>query len=76
MTPVEYREAWAWVHLMLHGKPEVKAVLLTYLQQLRTSPTPGQLRPLLAEVLPAPEETLRGYIAQLDKNRRATSAQR
>jgi hypothetical protein len=52
MTPAEYRESWAWVHLMLRGKPEGKTALLNYLQQLRTNPKPGPLEPKLAEVYP------------------------
>ena len=43
MTPAEYREAWAWVHLLLRDKPEAKAVLTQYLQQLRVNPNPGSL---------------------------------
>jgi hypothetical protein len=52
MTPAEYRESWAWVHLMLRGKPEGRTALLNYLQQLRTNPKPGPLEPKLAEVYP------------------------
>jgi hypothetical protein len=66
MTPAEYREAWAWVHLMLRGRPEAKPVLLAYLQQLRTTSTPGPLRPRLAEVLAAPEESLSNYLSRLE----------
>jgi hypothetical protein len=66
MTPAEYREAWAWVHLMLRGRPEVRPVLLAYLQQLRTNSTPGPLRSRLAEVLAAPEESLSHYMSCLD----------
>lgn len=66
MSPAEYREAWAWVHLMLRGKAETKAVLIRYLQQLRVNPTPGPLRPLLAEALPAPEESLFKHVASLE----------
>lgn len=66
MTPAEYRESWAWVHLMLHGKPEAKKVLLAYLQQLRTNPTPGPLQPKLAAVYPSPDEALERYLVQLD----------
>jgi hypothetical protein len=65
MTPAEYREAWAWVHLMLRSRPEAKAVLLKYLQQLRTTATPGPLRPRLAEVFPSPEEALEKHLAQI-----------
>lgn len=66
MAPPEYREAWAWVHLMLRGKPEAKTVLLNYLQQLRTNPNPGPLGPRLATVYPSLEETLSQYLAQVD----------
>jgi hypothetical protein len=77
MTPVEYREAWAWVHLMLHDKAEAKAVLLSYLQQLRTTPTPGPLQPRLAAVYPALDDALLKHVEQLDtSNRPSPTAQR
>src|SRR5947199_2066094 len=44
MKPAEYREAWAWVHLMLRGRPEARNVMLQYLRELRTNPQPGPLR--------------------------------
>jgi hypothetical protein len=66
MSPAEYREAWAWVHLMLHGKPEAKTVLVQYLQQLRTNPSPGSLQPRLAQVHPDLEEALGSHLAALD----------
>jgi hypothetical protein len=66
MSPSEYREAWAWVHLMMHSKPETKAVLLKYLYELRSNPTPGPLAPRLAEVLPNMNEALERHLAQLD----------
>lgn len=66
MRPAEYREAWAWVHLMLHSKPEAKAALLKYLQQLRTTDKPGPLQPALAAVFPSPEEALEQHLAALD----------
>ena len=40
MTPAEYRESWAWVHLMLRDKPEAKSVLTNYLHQLRRQQRP------------------------------------
>jgi hypothetical protein len=77
MTPAEYREAWAWVHLMLRDKPEAKKVLIAYLQQLRTNPTPGPLRPRLAAALPDLEDSLDKHLAQLDNRKaRAVSDQR
>ena len=66
MTPVEYRESWAWVYLMLHDRPEAKTVLLAYLAQLRTNPAPGPLQPRLAQVLPDPEGALEKQLARLD----------
>jgi hypothetical protein len=66
MSPAEYREAWAWVHLLLRDRPEAKAVLLDYLQQLRSNPNPGLLQPRLARVYPHPEEALTRHLARLD----------
>ena len=66
MQKPEYREAWAWVHLMLRGRPEAKPVLLAYLQQLRANPSPGALRPRLAQALAAPEEALVRHVGQVD----------
>src|SRR5260370_11128195 len=66
MTPAEYREAWAWVHLMLRSDPAAKRVLVGYLRELRTTSKPGPLRPRLAAVHPALETTLARHLAQLD----------
>jgi hypothetical protein len=66
MTPAEYREAWAWVHLMLKDKPEAKAVLTNYLQQLRSNANPGPLGPRLAAVYPAPNDALKQHLARLE----------
>ncbi|MBV9124152.1 MAG: DUF1570 domain-containing protein [Planctomycetes bacterium] len=66
MAPGEYREAWAWVHLMLRDRPEAKTVLLNYLQQLRTNSAPGPLEPHLAAVFPSPAKALERHLAQLE----------
>jgi hypothetical protein len=58
MNRPEYREAWAWVYLMMCGKPEAREVLLDYLKQLRLGKEPGPLRPRLALVHPEPEKAL------------------
>jgi len=42
MTPGEYREAWAWVHLMLHTNEDAKKVLINYVRELRTTKDPGR----------------------------------
>ncbi len=67
MNPAEYREAWAWVHLMLHSRPEARTVLLSYLQQLRGKRHPGALEPKLARVYPALEESLVEHLTGLEK---------
>jgi hypothetical protein len=74
MTPGEYREAWAWVHLMLRDKPEGKTALLGYLVQLRTNKTPGPLQPRMATVYPSLDEALEKHLTQLEPGNR--SAQR
>jgi hypothetical protein len=67
MNPAEYREAWAWVHLMLRGSAPAKNVLLTYLHELRTNAQPGPLRPRLLAVVPGAEQALARHIAELDR---------
>lgn len=74
MTPVEYREAWAWVHLLLRDRPEAKAVLIQYLQQLRADPTPGLLQPRLAKVFPALDDALSQHLIKLDGYRLSVPA--
>jgi Protein of unknown function (DUF1570) len=67
MTPAEYREAWAWVHLMLRGPAVGRQALLPYLQELRTNnPQPGPLRPRLAVAVGGPESALARHLADLE----------
>jgi hypothetical protein len=68
MTPAEYRESWAWVHLMLRDKPEAKAVLVNYLQQLRTTPNPGSMQARLTPIFADLEQTLNQHLAHFDGN--------
>jgi hypothetical protein len=67
MSPAEYRESWAWTHLMLQGPPEGKGVLLAYLQMLRTNPSPGPLGPRLVAAVPELNEALDLHLARLEK---------
>jgi hypothetical protein len=64
MGKPEYREAWAWVHLMLRSDPAAKKVLQDYLQLLRTNSNPGPLLPRLRDAVLDPEQDL---IAHLEK---------
>lgn len=76
MTPAEYRESWAWVHLMLQARPESRAVLLSYLQQLRTNKNPGPLAPKLAAVFTSPDDALTRHLARIDTTRPPPTAQK
>jgi hypothetical protein len=76
MMLAEYREAWAWVHLLLHGKPEGRKVLLTYLQELRETQNPGPLGPRLAAVYPDPAAALLQHLERLDTESARTTSQR
>ena len=67
MNGPEYQEAWAWVHLMLRGKPEAKKVLIEYLGQLRTTASAPPLLPALTKALPAPDGELIRHLEQLDR---------
>jgi len=69
MEKPEYREAWAWVHLMLRSTPAAKKVLHNYLQALRTDPNPGPLLPKLREAVPEPAQTLVDHLATVEMPR-------
>ena len=66
MTPAEYREAWAWTHLMLRDKPEARGVLVGYLRELRTNSKPGLIRPRLQNIYPDLNTALARHLSQLD----------
>ncbi|MFN7806312.1 MAG: DUF1570 domain-containing protein [Planctomycetaceae bacterium] len=66
MARADYREAWAWVHFMMHSSPDTRQVLLEYLQELRTNPNPGPLRDRLVAVAPQIDQRMLGYVASLN----------
>jgi hypothetical protein len=75
MRPEEYRESWAWVHLMLRSSPQANKALLSYLQDLRTSNSPGTLRPRLATAFLSPlENVLESHLAELDRKAPRTAS--
>src|SRR5262245_5378508 len=69
MTPAEYREAWAWTHFMLRSTPAARQALLAYLQELRTNPRPGPLRPQLAQTCLSLDDALQRHLADLELSR-------
>ena len=58
MTGGDYRDAWAWVHFMLHGPPEAHDELVKYLGDIRANAAPGQLSARLESRLPGVEKRL------------------
>jgi hypothetical protein len=69
MNPAEYRESWAWTHLMLRSTPQARQVLVSYLQELRGNPRPGPLRPRLEKVFLSLEGTLERHLNNLNLNK-------
>jgi hypothetical protein len=67
MTPTEYRESWAWVHLMMRSTPQAKQALLSYLQDLRVNPNPGPLRPRLAPAFLSLDQSLQTHLTEIDR---------
>ena len=65
MHAPEYREAWAWVHYMLHSSPDTRQVLLNYIHDLRATPNPGSLHERL--LVDTPDADLRwlSYVASM-----------
>jgi hypothetical protein len=43
MGRVEYRDAWAWTHFLIHSSEETRAALREYLELLATSDDAGAL---------------------------------
>ena len=70
MHRAEYREAWAWVHFMLHSSPDTRQVLLGYLQDLRTSKKAPSLSSRLREEFPELDSRFLTYIVSLQTPRR------
>jgi hypothetical protein len=67
MSPAEYRESWAWVHLMLRSSPTAKQALLGYLQELRTNAKPAPLRPRLAPAYLSLDSALHAHLSELER---------
>ena len=65
MNPAEYREAWAWTHLMLRGSPAASQVLVSYLRDLRASPRTAALRPRLEKAFPSLDAALEQHLVNL-----------
>lgn len=58
MSASDYRDAWAWVHFMLHGPPEAHQELVRFLADISQSAPPGRLSDRLEMRLPGVERRL------------------
>lgn len=52
MKPCHYRDAWAWVHFMLHGPAPARTELQRYLSDIHQHTDPGRLSQRLPQVVP------------------------
>ena len=69
MTPRDYREAWAWVHLLLNSSSDERTILLTSLSETNRAPSPLRL-----EEKGASNERLLAHIKELQSRPVATEA--
>lgn len=65
MQRADYREAWAWVHFMLHHTPETRQVLLSYLHDLKNTRAPKALSLRLKHDLPEFKNRFLSYVSTL-----------
>ena len=71
MGPEEYRQAWSWVHFMLHGPAQARQVLVEYLGKVsRHEPPP----PISESLRHAMSDLDRAYVDHFRKLRRPTAA--
>ena len=70
MTQDDYAEAWAWVHFLLHTRPEHQELLRGYLGALRRDGLAEPLSGRLGRALGQPEAALLQYVHRLTAGRR------
>ena len=61
----EYAEAWAWVHFLLHSRPENASLLRAYLDELRNDGSATPLSARFEELSIDPGPLLVGYVREL-----------
>ncbi len=66
MKSAEYREAWLWTHWMMQANPETRAVLLAYLQELRSKNNPSPLAQRLTVLAPNLNEAFKRHLDRLE----------
>ena len=65
LTQRDYAESWAWTHFLLNSSTEGSEVLLTYMESLRGTKTPGRLLPDVESVIPTYYADLQTHLRRL-----------
>jgi hypothetical protein len=63
MHRLDYQEAWAWVHFMMHESPESRSLLLGYIETLQSSTPPDSFAELVAANIPHADDRMLGYVS-------------
>lgn len=65
MTQQDYAESWLWVHFLIEGRPELRAVLQQQLQRLRLSGEAAPLSNILRRSIEDPASEVAAHLKQL-----------
>lgn len=57
-----YREAWAWIHFLLHGPEHGTVLLKRYLATIQSGRPPGPFSAYLRRIIPDPEANLTAHL--------------
>jgi hypothetical protein len=74
LSPRDYRESWGWVHYLLNSSPASKTALLTYLNDLRTSPQAPPLSERLGSGDEGKESNLIAHLEQVRERSMASAS--
>lgn len=76
MQKADYLESWAWVHFMLHHSDDTRAVLLSYINDLRYDARPAPLSGRLQETLANTSERFLAHASTLGQGAKTTETVR
>jgi hypothetical protein len=63
MHRLDYQEAWAWVHFLMHESPETRSLLLGYVESLQSGNEPASLAQIVEQNIPQADQRLLGYVS-------------
>jgi hypothetical protein len=58
LTQIDYAESWLWVHFLLSGDAQSRAIIQQRLSQLRNTGKADSMLPVIAEQIPDYENQL------------------